>query len=38
MKNINFAEAVSVSGGRSPEVSIDPVTGEVVITTCTEQR
>lgn len=29
---------IAISGGRSPEVTIEPVTGDVTIRTCTEVR
>ena len=38
MREIKYSESIAISGGRSPEVTIDPVTGKVTIRTCTEVR
>lgn len=38
MREIQFYEIIVIGGGRSPEVTIDPVSGEVTIRTCTEIR
>lgn len=38
MREIKYSESTVISGGRSPEVTINPVTGEVTVRTCTEVR